>query len=188
MSAELSAAMAKAVGDRHQESELLPAFIKETAPRKRLADNTPALDRLLNLTAFGSTDCWYFAGSRDAIGYGRIPALGENKAHRVSWRIFRGQIPQGMRVLHRCDVRNCVNPEHLFLGTQADNVRDMMEKKRHRVVPQFGESNPMARLTREEVGAIREMVAAGSLQIEACRRFNVSPMTVSRIVRGQAWK
>ncbi len=143
--------------------------------------------RLLRMTE-RTDDCWLFTGCKDGGGYGNLPALGQVKAHRVSWLVHRGPIPKGMKVLHKCDVRNCVNPTHLFIGTQADNVRDMMEKGRHRVVPQYGERNPMARLTRPQVDEIRAMVASGARQRDACKKFNVSPMTVSRIVRGEAWK
>ncbi len=74
--------------------------------------------------------CWLWQGSLTPLGYGQFSYLGDQRAHRASWRIFCGEIPSGMFVLHRCDVRNCVNPEHLFLGTQADNIRDKVAKGR----------------------------------------------------------
>lgn len=76
--------------------------------------------------------CWLWNARIHPNGYGAF-GFGDvvYKAHRAAWMIYRGAIPTGMCVLHRCDVPRCVNPDHLFLGTQIDNVRDMVQKKRH---------------------------------------------------------
>ncbi len=80
-----------------------------------------------------SSGCWIWLLDTLPYGYGKIKVEGKTKrAHRVSWEEFNGQIPEGMCVLHNCDVPACVNPEHLFLGTQADNMRDMKQKSRWR--------------------------------------------------------
>lgn len=77
--------------------------------------------------------CWLWIGEIAAKGYGRIwkhSGLRSRRAHRAAWLLYRGQIPDGLHVLHRCDTRLCVNPEHLFLGTNLDNVLDAMSKGR----------------------------------------------------------
>lgn len=79
-----------------------------------------------------TSGCWIWLAATNKKGYGLIQIERRfTRAHRVSWRIFRGAIPTGLAVLHRCDVRSCVNPSHLFLGTTADNNRDMVQKGRH---------------------------------------------------------
>ena len=76
--------------------------------------------------------CWLWTGNTEKIGYGIFKLKGKAlKAHRLSYAYHKNSIPAGNMVLHRCDVRNCVNPDHLFLGTQTDNMRDMTAKGRH---------------------------------------------------------
>lgn len=76
-----------------------------------------------------NSGCWLWQGNTTKKGYGR---LGGGQAHRMSWTAFRGTIPEGMCVLHRCDNRACVNPDHLWLGTQIDNINDCVNKGRNR--------------------------------------------------------
>lgn len=131
-----------------------------------------------------SGDCWLWIGSLNPTGYGHASRGGRVLgAHRLSYEIAHGPIPQGMSVLHRCDVRNCVNPAHLFLGTQAENVADMMRKGRK--VPPRGERQHMARLTAEKVLAIR---AAKGTYEEIARMFGVAKPTVGNVIRRETWK
>lgn len=127
----------------------------------------------------------------DELGYGRMPrTAGEIKAHRVSWAIVNGPIPAGLHVLHSCDVRRCVNPFHLSVGTHQDNMDDMDAKGR-RVPPPvlYGSGRPNSVLTENDVWAIRHMLMLGLFtQAEIVRSYNVAPMTISRLARGASWR
>lgn len=181
---------AQRAGDVSAQSSVLKRIADATRPLRRVnaASASPMPGRFFEKVVFGLNDCWVWRGHVDEIGYGRFPYEGENKAHRVAYALFNGAIPNGMLVLHKCDNRQCVNPAHLFLGTQKDNMADMSAKDRGVAPRLFGERNPMSKLSAEQVAEIRAMVEGGAKQIDACKRFGVSPMTVSRIIRRQAWK
>lgn len=87
------------------------------------------------VNVLGETQCWNWMASIKPNGYGQIGRGGRGAgvvyAHRASWELVNGKIPDGLQVLHHCDNRRCVNPSHLFLGTQKDNIRDMLSKGRH---------------------------------------------------------
>jgi hypothetical protein len=97
---------------------------------------TPLAVRFRGKIRIEPSGCWLWIGATNGKGYGKIqqgrrggiPLL----AHRVSWELHRGPIPDGLMVLHQCDSPPCVNPDHLFLGTGLDNMRDMVAKSRHR--------------------------------------------------------
>lgn len=130
------------------------------------------------------TGCWLWLGAVNTNGYGRVRSLGKNReTHRLAWEIFRGPIPDQLFVLHRCDVRSCCNPDHLFLGTNADNMADMKKKGRGRSAR--GENHHQKRLTSEVVLAIR--AAAGKYR-DLAAQFGVSFGMISHIKNGKRWQ
>ena len=135
-------------------------------------------------------DCWLWMRRKNSEGYGNIRWYGETwLTHRVAWNISRGEIPQGMLVCHHCDNPPCVNPSHLFLGTDLDNARDKIAKGRSVLPPSFaGEKNPMATLTAPAVLEIRRLYKEGATQISLCRKFEASQTQIWLIVHNRRWK
>lgn len=136
----------------------------------------------------GPDECWLWRAALNYQGYGNI-GFGNRTwlSHRLSWVLHHGIIPDGIKVLHRCDTPACVNPGHLFLGTQADNMRDMIAKGRGQyVVPRDnrGARNPMAKLSDDDVREIREL-AAQLPQRRIAERFGIHPSHVSKLVSGE---
>lgn len=114
-------------------------------------------ERLLAKRSITSAGCWEFTGWLSNKGYGYIGKGSRSEGlvlcHRASYELFVAPIPDGMNVLHKCDNPKCFNPDHLFLGTQADNVRDMDSKNRR--VNLYGSKSSNAKLTEEQVADIR---------------------------------
>lgn len=140
----------------------------------------------------GADACWLWTGFTRENGYGIIGIkYKEYKVHRVSYFIEHGRIDNDRLVLHRCDVRACVNPAHLFLGTPKDNSQDAVRKGRNAKL--FGERNGKAKLTRQMVRAIKRLLrdkANGRCalrQYEIVRQFGVSEATVSYLKNGGRW-
>jgi hypothetical protein len=125
--------------------------------------------------------CWVWMGTTTVRGYGQIEHKTKKLyAHRASYEAFVGPIPQGMYVCHTCDNVSCVNPNHLFLGTQKQNLQDMARKGRST----RGEKNPGAKLTEEQVNQIRTMDGTCSF---ISKIFNVSSSSISAIKRKERW-
>lgn len=137
--------------------------------------------------------CWNWTAARFHHGYGCFGVKQSNGkfkikyAHRVSYELCIGKIPPGMNVLHSCDNRGCVNPAHLFIGTQADNVADAVQKGRMRTKPRYGESNPYAKLTEGAVRAIREVGRSVSQQ-QLAERYGVSQTLIGHVLRRTIWR
>lgn len=137
--------------------------------------------------------CWLWSGPRDRGGYGLAysvsitPRRRDVRAHRLSWEIHYGEIPDGMCVCHRCDTPSCVRPDHLFLGTALDNARDRQSKGRGFIVPS-GEKHPNRRFTAEQVARIRAAYAAGSTKKSLARAYGMSSANIRSIVTGRTWK
>lgn len=132
------------------------------------------------------TGCWNYIGCLNEHGYGIFGILNKTYlAHRVSWKLYVGEIPKGLHVLHHCDNPRCINPEHLFLGTPKDNALDKVSKDRQTK----GEVNGGAKLTDEQAAEIRFLAALGvETQEKLARRFGVSQPTVSFILSGKTWR
>ena len=131
--------------------------------------------------------CWIWRFSVNKWGYGRIrhSLLGERATHRIAFRAFVGDIPEGILVLHKCDVPRCCNPAHLFLGTGRDNVQDMMQKGRFSAVR--GERHGMAKLTQSAAATIREEAGVVSTVSDLAIRFGVSRRAVQFVVGRKTW-
>jgi hypothetical protein len=128
--------------------------------------------------------CWLWIGRLYSNGYGQFHPPGTpvttRYAHRISYQIFKGEIPKDKCVLHKCDIRCCVNPNHLFLGSIQDNQNDMVKKKRQT----YGEKNPMSKLGEKEVVAIRNDTRR---QQEIANFYKVSQTTISEIKHKKIW-
>lgn len=134
--------------------------------------------------------CWLWMGSSLPKGYGMFWD-GERhvRANRASWRLFRGEIPGGAHVLHKCDVPACVNPGHLFLGSHQENIDDREAKGRNKLPPPrteglSGEANGRAKLTRDQVEQIR---ADSRPSRELGRIYGVSKTQIQVIRNGRGW-
>lgn len=130
--------------------------------------------------------CWAWVGGFKGGGYGAFAmwsrGVVSERAHRASFIIFRGEIPAGLCVLHHCDHRWCVNPQHLFLGTLADNVHDMFAKGRR--PPVLGTQNGRSKLTTAQVEELRQKYATRKFrQADLAEEYGVVQCHVSRLVR-----
>ena len=141
-------------------------------------------------------DCWVWIGSKTPLGYGHISK--DNKtiySHRLSWILHFGEIPDGLFVLHQCDNPSCINPAHLFLGTQLDNVHDRDQKGRgnwnynNRANPRRGENHCSSKLTNEIVWEAREAIKSGDKFAlkKMAQRYGVSYTTIWKAARGYRW-
>ncbi len=137
-------------------------------------------------------ECWKWLGGVEGVGYGAYKSY---KAHRISYFIHKGEIPDGHYICHTCDNPICVNPNHLFAGTAAENALDMFSKGRGNITPPYnpskGEDRWSAKLTEEDVREIRKRYEnygkRTNVQI-LCDEFGVSSQTVRNIVRRISWK
>lgn len=133
--------------------------------------------------------CMEWMGTRLPRGYGSVTYKGERTtAHRIAYRLRKGEIPPGKFVLHKCDNPACCNPEHLFVGTQKDNIDDMIAKGRgYKLPPRRGEQHGMCKLTDDQVKEIRTLYSTTRISQDAlAARFNIGQSQVSRIIKGQS--
>lgn len=138
--------------------------------------------------------CWLWTGCKDKHGYGGVgsrPLFGDGQnvhAHRVAWMITKGVIPKGKNVLHRCDNPPCVRSSHLFLGTQLQNIKDMLRKGRHGHGVMRGEQHPNAKLTWAIVESIRELWKQGFNSNQLAKKFGISRFRVWSVATEKSWK
>lgn len=157
----------------------------------------------------GDDACWLWLAHKDREGYGRSAMAGEFLAHRVSYTLANGQIPDGLCVLHKCDIPACCNPLHLRLGTQLENIQDRVKKRRSAAglrngrstqperngaythperIPR-GEKHPFAKLTEDNVRAIRQRYASGGITQQALAdEYGVGNSVICTIVKRKRWK
>ena len=132
----------------------------------------------------GKYDCWEWKAFKFK-GYGRFYLNGKKYAHRASWELHNGQIPQGMCVLHLCDNPGCVNPAHLFLGTQLDNIKDRDKKSRQAKGVLIGGS----KLTQKQVSEIRSKYIPWKYTLNMlANEYRVSSRHIFNIVNNKKWK
>lgn len=139
-------------------------------------------------------ECWPWNRSRRKHGYGQFRVrVGESPqiSSRVAWRLTRGEIPEGLAVCHRCDNPPCCNPNHLFLGTTADNTADMVAKQRHAMadVAAVGELvQRVRRLSDAQIVEARQLREAGLSYRVIAAQYGVQHTTIMRLVNGTHWK
>jgi hypothetical protein len=132
--------------------------------------------------------CWLWIGGHSSNGYGSFTGNNHKpvKAHRFSWILYYGEIPDGLLVCHHCDVKFCVNPKHLFLGIDQDNSDDMMKKGRG--VQLHGEQNGNAKYTKEFVLKIRRIYKEGNYsRYKIAKMFNISYATIKPLLNRRSW-
>lgn len=146
--------------------------------------------------------CWLWTASKRYKGYGAFTyrkngRVIQGRAHRYSYELHKGEIPLGLFVLHECDTPSCVNPAHLFLGTNEDNVKDMMTKGRHISGGTLcgnngkwprGEKHHAAKMNPSKIQELKTLRANGSSYTDLSTRFNIGLSTIFKILKGRTWK
>jgi len=154
---------------------------------KMIPDKPEAMDRFLRHVILHTNGCWVWKGSKDKDGYGRhrpIPNRSYIRAHRFSWMLYRGDIPEYIHVLHGCDNPPCVNPDHLFLGTNRINIDDMVSKHRQRV----GKAIEYAKLNDQQVREIRSYPSGFLSNASLGRMYGVGKNAIRKVRNGETWK
>lgn len=144
---------------------------------------------LQNISVNSSNGCWEWTAGREKTGYGFFTVRSRKfRAHRFSYEMHKGEIPEGLLVCHSCDNPSCVNPDHLWVGTQKDNMEDKVRKGRS----SFGELNGAAKYSAHQVRFIRRTISIYGrkygLNKKLGSRLNIKPCYIGEIARGLVWK
>lgn len=169
---------------------LIKAGVQRRSKAYKKPRPVPTWDQFFATRSTRHGECILWTSFKDPAGYGRLYARfapGVSFAHRMSWFLANGPFDLMKRILHTCDTPSCVNPKHLWLGTQADNVADMCRKRRQRSPGLHGEQNPQAKLTAAKVRKMRALRRGGYLISVIAKEFGVSTMTAHRAVTGTSW-
>ena len=144
-------------------------------------------DFLNNIERIPFHTCWEWVGRKFGSGYGRFYEVGITYlAHRYSYMLHKGPIPEGKVIMHSCDNKGCVNPAHLTEGTCLDNTRDMINKGRKFLT--LGETNGQSKLTSEDVLEIRKQAVNGAVLCRLAKQYKVSTGLVTMIVKRNVWR
>ena len=155
------------------------------------------IDRVLTrVEQITESGCWIFMGATNDNGYGIVGkggrGAGNDRAHRITYQYFIGDIPKGIFVCHHCDVPSCCNPHHLFLGTNQDNVRDMRNKGRGSNPPRnphvVGELHPNSKFTEADIREMRKLRSEGQTCVQIAKIYSTNDATVWKIVNRQKWR
>lgn len=143
-----------------------------------------------HVTPCGDDECWVWQGRAYSNGYGAITvsSRGHLLAHRVSYELHKGPIPDKQMICHKCDNPPCVNPAHLFAGTALENMQDMERKGRRARVGSLGENHPRHKVSESDVLEIRALWMQGIPQTEIAKRFGIVKQQVNNIVHRISWK
>lgn len=167
----------------------------------------PRTDEQMRLFLEGNSEkvtesgCWLWMGGLDKDGYGQTHYQGRNvRAHRAAYLLFKGPVTSGLVVMHRCDIPACINPDHLGLGTNAENTEDRTKKGRHRAASgdshymrrnpllRSGSNAPAARLNEMAVLEILRLHSSGITQENLAKKFGITRSGVSAITTRRTWK
>lgn len=163
-------------------------FKKYGSPLGGIKNHAPVEERFWRYVK-KTDECWEWIGNKRRFGYGSIQVAGKGSkktpAHRLSYTMHVGPIPDGLFVMHKCDNPSCVNPDHLQLGTPKDNTQDMIAKGRKRVVAPVGEGNGKSKLTNEIALYIKK---SASTNAQLARELGLSPNCIRGVRTGRTWK